>query len=805
MSMREAWKNPPTGETPDFSGAVVRSQRYRSAVTDASLPAPSNASTPCSTAALDSNQPVWQWEHRTGYKNYDRRAQARIEEAFQQGYSRCRLKAGKLQDTPMELFFYDMIQFDPKTGNTRKIRRIGPNTFWDRLKRRVQEMARLIETGRTQRFAFAQYEQKRKELHRGMDRPDYDVSSYYHDTGCCASIAKSNWFFAICMAVVGLNSFWIGIEADYNTAPTLTQADVGFQLVEHAFCTFFFSELAIRFGAFRRKRHCVRDAWFCFDSTLVVLMVGETWILPITLILIGQTSGSKSQTDYGVKGLSILSTIRLLRLTRLGRIARLLRAVPEVLTLLKGIAAAMRSVFFTLILLLVLLYVFGVVFKTQSEEDEALRSMFPTVPAAMWVLLLSGTLLDGPSGPLNDVGATSPCLAMVFIVFIFLSSFMVLNMLIGILCDVVHQVALNEKEEAAVQYLKNTLLEILECHDKDNDRQIHRDEFELLMRNPEMHYILTRFGVNVVDLISLKDVLFEDKDAAIEAFEGSLCATREFGSPVPPGAKPLRKLSFGEFLEVVLRLRGGNAAMVTDIVELREYVRQRLDRMDIRINGGDPRGQYLRSLRSMKSGILGPGPSKPQVLFEDKASSSEEQPQLPGISEASRIALARSEQPQLPAACISQGPSAAAAAAAAASAAALAADLKTSYLHETPSGAETAAAASSTSAGAATAHSSCQRCCCRCGATSNFQHNETASLAQTLLERLQELAVGQQEILSKQSEWQRSVVKKQDMLAADIKHALEKIELVTRVLDIETVEPPSRVRNTEHRMICSEA
>ena len=59
--------------------------------------------------------------------------------------------------------------------------------------------------------------------------------------------------------------------------------------------------------------------------------------------------------------------------------------------------------------------------------------------------------------------------------------------------------------------------------------QIHRDEFELLMKNPEMHFVaspaldtvvnwlqvskrcrdcqvLTRFGVNVADLLNLKDV-----------------------------------------------------------------------------------------------------------------------------------------------------------------------------------------------------------------------------------------------------------------------------------------------------------
>merc|ERR1712216_651022 len=36
-------------------------------------------------------------------------------------------------------------------------------------------------------------------------------------------------------------------------------------------------------------------------------------------------------------------------------------------------------------------------------------------------------------------------------------------------------------------------------------------------------------------------------------------------------------LSFGEFLRVVLRLRGGNAVRVTDMVDLREFVKKSLD------------------------------------------------------------------------------------------------------------------------------------------------------------------------------------------------------------------------------------
>eukprot|EP00747_Dinoflagellata_sp_TGD_P124950 gnl/TRDRNA2_/TRDRNA2_174085_c0_seq4.p1 gnl/TRDRNA2_/TRDRNA2_174085_c0~~gnl/TRDRNA2_/TRDRNA2_174085_c0_seq4.p1 ORF type:complete len:185 (+),score=31.97 gnl/TRDRNA2_/TRDRNA2_174085_c0_seq4:480-1034(+) len=42
----------------------------------------------------------------------------------------------------------------------------------------------------------------------------------------------------------------------------------------------------------------------------------------------------------------------------------------------------------------------------------------------------------------------------------------------------------------------------------------------------------------------------------------------------------IRRLSFAEILEAVLRLRGGNSAKVTDICDLREFVRLRFDALE---------------------------------------------------------------------------------------------------------------------------------------------------------------------------------------------------------------------------------
>merc|ERR1719343_203096 len=111
-------------------------------------------------------------------------------------------------------------------------------------------------------------------------------------------------------------------------------------------------------------------------------------------------------------------------------------------------------------------------------------------------------------------------LAIVFLLFIFLSHFTVLNMLIGILCEVVTEVSRDEQEQATLARLRRTILCLLECYDKNDDHHIGRDEFDLLMANPETSQILRRFEIDSSQLLAMRDVLFEvprDSDSEDEA------------------------------------------------------------------------------------------------------------------------------------------------------------------------------------------------------------------------------------------------------------------------------------------------
>lgn len=70
-------------------------------------------------------------------------------------------------------------------------------------------------------------------------------------------------------------------------SPVIRCEDTVFQVVEHSFCTYFFLEIMIRFGAFAHKRRALMDVWFLFDSVLVANMVVETWLVPIIIIAAG--------------------------------------------------------------------------------------------------------------------------------------------------------------------------------------------------------------------------------------------------------------------------------------------------------------------------------------------------------------------------------------------------------------------------------------------------------------------------------------------------------------------------------------
>eukprot|EP00746_Dinoflagellata_sp_MGD_P166407 gnl/MRDRNA2_/MRDRNA2_96263_c0_seq1.p1 gnl/MRDRNA2_/MRDRNA2_96263_c0~~gnl/MRDRNA2_/MRDRNA2_96263_c0_seq1.p1 ORF type:complete len:585 (-),score=110.44 gnl/MRDRNA2_/MRDRNA2_96263_c0_seq1:172-1926(-) len=400
----------------------------------------------------------------------------------------------------------------------------------------------------------------------------YNVEDFYWETGFWQAIAKNEYFGHLTLAIISLNACWIGIDSDHNDAETLAEAELPFQVGEHFFAVFFTFEWLTRFMSFQSKRNCLRDGWFKFDSALVFLMVAETWVMPLA-------------AGGGGGGMGDVSILRLLRLLRLTRMARLMRAVPELMTLLKGMAAAVRSVFSTLVLLILFTYVFAIIFKQQAGANPNLKKYFETIPEAMWNLLLVGTLLDNITDVLNLLREEAPVLCGVFLFWVLLSSFTILNMLIGVLCEVVSAVADAEKENRVIGYAKETLLGVLAEFDLDGNRMLCEKEFSAFCSHPDTKPPLDELEVDVENLKSLTDVIFakaQDGEEEASPLPGSSGEVSEPGSAGTKRRMSMtkssevieRELAFGEVLETILDLRSSNPAMVKDTVEIRKHIRR---------------------------------------------------------------------------------------------------------------------------------------------------------------------------------------------------------------------------------------
>eukprot|EP00929_Paragymnodinium_shiwhaense_P056748 TRINITY_DN2840_c0_g1_i1.p1 TRINITY_DN2840_c0_g1~~TRINITY_DN2840_c0_g1_i1.p1 ORF type:complete len:734 (+),score=151.16 TRINITY_DN2840_c0_g1_i1:201-2402(+) len=433
-----------------------------------------------------------------------------------------------------------------------------------------------------------------------LHKPQYSVHDFYWHTGLWALIAKNPAFEYTTLGVITVNAIWMSIDTDNNPAESLLEAQPIFQIAEQGFCVYFTFEWFVRWKSFRRSQDCFKDFWFVFDSCLVFFMVAETWVMT-SLMASGVLGGGG-----GVGGTGIL---RLFRLLRLSRMARMLRSMPELMIMIKGMLAAFRSVFFTLCLLLIIMYIFAIMFTQLAKETPLAIKYFPSITYSMYTLLISGTFLDNIGAVCNDLGEQGG-LSMQFIMFLFIlmSALTVMNMLIGVLCEVVSAVAATEKEDMLMTFIQSKMREIVAEIDENGDCTISKEEFEKVILKPEAIAALVEVGVDPMGLVDFADYIFEDA-GDVDGLE--------------------RDLSLDEFLDVILQFRGSNASTVKDMIDMRAFLNDRFKILEDRLTG-------LKPLRNS----IAPG-----AKGLDRTTSTD------GISSTSSLKLRSADSPPAPPTC----------------------------------------------------------------------------------------------------------------------------------------------------------
>eukprot|EP00927_Polykrikos_kofoidii_P050253 TRINITY_DN44173_c0_g1_i1.p1 TRINITY_DN44173_c0_g1~~TRINITY_DN44173_c0_g1_i1.p1 ORF type:complete len:527 (-),score=97.52 TRINITY_DN44173_c0_g1_i1:68-1648(-) len=391
---------------------------------------------------------------------------------------------------------------------------------------------------------------------------------YYKPDSLLGAIVSSRPFEMLTLSVISANAIWLGLDADFNDAKSYAETHVAWIVGENIFCVYFAFEILVRFFAVRDKMSLFRDHRFAFDSSLVVFMIVETWILPIAL-------SSRNRNPLGDIG-----ALHLLRLLRLSRLARIMRSVPELTTIVKGIIDATRSVGTVLLFLILLCYVWAIVFTgTYKDSNLELEFYFGSIGMSMFTFFCNGTLLDDLSELITMLREDSLLMLALFIAFILLAAFTILNMLIGILCDVTSQTKIQETQRKRFDSVKAAFKEAFEQINMDWNGTLSETKFEL-MCSPgasTQRLLKTELGIGFDSFDELKKLLFTDS--------------------LGP-----RELSFDEFLQLIIRLRPDEEATPLDVQQFSQALRDQDRRVQ---NLVDEIVQQVGWIRARFDGSLG--------------------------------------------------------------------------------------------------------------------------------------------------------------------------------------------------------
>lgn len=430
-----------------------------------------------------------------------------------------------------------------------------------------------------------------------------------YGSGVLGHVAHSQAFTFTTLGVIMVNALWIAIDTQWNHEKE--RGDDGklplepySTVIEHLFCSFFTLELVLRFIAFRHKVYIFTDKPFLFDGFLVLCMMLETWFLPLIALL------SNSGSDGGQAVPGNLTVLRLSRLVRLTRMTRIMRSLPELMTLIRGMASAFKAVGSILVFLLLVMYVFAIVFTSQvtggsgSDDDDSRRleglcgdnwgeysakRMFGSMGSAMMTLFTNGVLLDNLAPALTAIREESIFLQYLFMFFMVMSALTLLNMLIGVLCEVINKAAREESDQGTIMDFKANLQAAFKLIDTSEDGMVTRAEWSSMSSNADVRKAFIDLGFDELHLderlIQMQETLFGSMVGGALPASKLQSPSEDIASDLGVGARvsltsaPEPTLSFEQFVEKILEFRPDQPASALDVELLKEHVR--IEELDI--------------------------------------------------------------------------------------------------------------------------------------------------------------------------------------------------------------------------------
>jgi len=354
------------------------------------------------------------------------------------------------------------------------------------------------------------------------------------------SVVESEFFDYAIAVIISLNCVLMGAQAHIAAQAARDPDQYGepfwIRITSSVFCILFTGELLMRIVVYRINFFVVDGwRWNVFDVVVVGLQLVEE-------VMAFQAAGSweqlVSQRRERTASLSFLRILRILRLVRIIRVVRVLRLVRELRTMVHSIASTLVSLAWTVLLLLLLIYVTGICFTqmvADSGQDDP-TTVAEGTPAyeyygsldrsivALYQALTGGVNWRELMTPL--VERTNPVMGFIFCLYIAFAVLAMLNVITGVF---VGSALSKAKEEDNID-LVHSLREAVESMKVENTHMLSWEKVESQLQSPSMQFVFQSIDLDPSEASSLFRLLDPDNTGHIDAEDFVMGCLRVHGT-----------------------------------------------------------------------------------------------------------------------------------------------------------------------------------------------------------------------------------------------------------------------------------
>lgn len=322
------------------------------------------------------------------------------------------------------------------------------------------------------------------------------------------SAMNSNYTDFVTSLVILTNVVFVGVEVEMQAQTKKEEVPEFMQVISLLYCVIFTIEIVLRFLVECHQFFWKPNwAWNFFDTFVVVV----SWLE----IGVGVDVA-------GTRQLSSLRVIKMARVVRVLRIARVMRHVRSLRILVHSVMNTIRSLVWTLVLLAMILYVFGLLFaqaasqyimdpanKTIVNLDEAYGNVGRSV-FSLFKAISGGVSWEQVVEPLQELHYVWLCFYLVYFAFTY---FAVLNVVTGVFCQTAIESATMDQETAAQAHMNAEQQHVRRLHNlfktinKSQTGMITLQELEDCMQDEKLRAYFSSLDLSMDEAFSLFKLL----------------------------------------------------------------------------------------------------------------------------------------------------------------------------------------------------------------------------------------------------------------------------------------------------------